>query len=178
MNEVLTRAVVVDDSPDVATMMREVLVDMGWQCSVAHSVKEGRQQLDRWPGLELVVIDIVLPDGTGLQLAQRAKAQHPQADIVVVTGYPSFETAIEAMRCGVIDYVSKPFDEADFRAMVERATTRLAIKRGRPNDSHGRRVVELIEDIQSRLARVEAAVSTLLGNHIGRTDENPATGHA
>lgn len=168
MNPDTTRsALVVDDEPQVVELIASLLVERGWRVCCAGTIKEAREHLLRVGTLDLLVVDVRLPDGSGLQLAEAVKANYADADIVVVTGYPSYEAVVEAVRVGITDYVSKPFSLDEIRAMSNRAEARLSIRRGYLADPHTRRLLTLLDGILQRVATIEKNVLTLMERGLG-----------
>ena len=96
---------------DDESMRRSVVIALrrsGWSCTPVASVAEAMAQLDT-NDFDLVLSDLRLPDGDGLDVARRAAERLPDAPVVIMTAYASVETAVDAMRDGVVDFLSKPF---------------------------------------------------------------------
>jgi two-component system response regulator AtoC len=103
------RALVVDDSAEGSSGLAEWLEGHGFTgTSVAASVAEAQQILER-RAFDLVLLDLDLPDGNGLTLLE-ALDESPDSEVVIITGHGSIDSAVEAMRGGVIDYLTKPVD--------------------------------------------------------------------
>jgi signal transduction histidine kinase/FixJ family two-component response regulator len=100
---------VVDDEPSVAELCRDFLVGEGMQLTMAGSGEEAVRLI---PELQpdVILSDINLPGMSGLEVMRHAKEMDPDACVIVVTGYASIATAIEALRQGAYDFVRKPFD--------------------------------------------------------------------
>lgn len=111
---------VVDDEPDLLTLYELTLLRAGLDVDTAASVE------DAWALLQarvyrLVISDMRLPDGTGLDLMRRLEQARRPERVVVVTAYGSAENAVEALKAGAFDYLSKPVDLKQFRAVVASA---------------------------------------------------------
>jgi two-component system response regulator PilR (NtrC family) len=123
------RLLVVDDEPDLRTLYELTLVREGYEVESAGSVEEA------WPLLlagdfQLVITDMRLPDGTGLDLLRRMdEAGRPEKGIVI-TAYGSAENAVEALKAGAYDYLTKPVDLRQFRAAVASALGRVPAELG------------------------------------------------
>ena len=120
------RLLVVDDEPDLRTLYELSLVREGYDVECAGSVEEAWALLsERGPGgYQLVITDMRLPDGTGLDLLRRMDhAGRPEKGIVI-TAYGSPENAVEALKAGAYDYLTKPVDLRQFRAVVASALGR------------------------------------------------------
>ncbi|MBA4177025.1 MAG: sigma-54-dependent Fis family transcriptional regulator [Leptothrix sp. (in: Bacteria)] len=119
---------VVDDEPDLRTLYELTLLREGYDVESAGSVEEGWARLcERGPGgFQLVITDMRLPDGSGMDLLQRLQAAGRQEKAVVITAYGSPENAVEALKAGAYDYLTKPVDLRQFRAVVASALGRTA----------------------------------------------------
>ena len=120
------RLLVVDDEASMVDFLALLFRDDGYKVDTAGSVEEARRAL-AGQGFDLVLCDILMPDGSGLDLLKEIKASDPNAAVVMMTAYTSTRSAIEAMKLGAYDYISKPFDVDELR---DRKSTRL-------NSSHG-----------------------------------------
>ena len=120
------RLLVVDDEPDLRTLYELTLVREGYDVESAGTVEDAWQLLtERGPGAyQLVITDMRLPDGTGLDLLRRIEQAGRQEKAVVITAYGSPENAVEALKAGAYDYLTKPVDLRQFRAVVASAIGR------------------------------------------------------
>ncbi|MGB5296924.1 MAG: sigma-54 dependent transcriptional regulator [Thermoanaerobaculia bacterium] len=114
------RILVVDDEQSMLEFLRLLLEEIGYQVTTASSVEEGRTQI-RESGFDLVLCDIIMPDGNGLDLLREIKQQDSRISVIMMTAYTSTKTAIEAMRRGAYDYVSKPFDVEELKVVMQKA---------------------------------------------------------
>ena len=110
---------VVDDKASMVGLVVRVLEDLA-QVVAAGSVREAQAVLHR-EAVDAIVCDLRLPDGDGLEVLRAAKALVPAPPFLLMTAFASVETAVSAMREGAYDYVTKPFDPDDLRALVEGA---------------------------------------------------------
>ncbi|WP_225781008.1 sigma-54 dependent transcriptional regulator [Xenophilus sp. Marseille-Q4582] len=111
---------VVDDEPDLRTLYELTLLREGYRVEAAGSVAEAWQQLEG-RGFDAVITDMRLPDGQGLELLQRLQRGQRNERCVVITAYGSAENAVEALKAGAFDYLTKPVDLKQFRAVVASA---------------------------------------------------------
>jgi two-component system response regulator PilR (NtrC family) len=120
------RLLVVDDEPDLRTLYELTLLREGYDVESAGSVQEGWALLEeRGHGAyQLVITDMRLPDGTGLDLLRRIDEAGRHEKAVVITAYGSPENAVEALKAGAYDYLTKPVDLRQFRAVVASALGR------------------------------------------------------
>jgi two-component system response regulator PilR (NtrC family) len=114
------RILVVDDEADLRELLEITLLKMGLDVDSAATVREARGLLDR-TAYALVLTDMRLPDGLGLELVREVAASHKSTPIAVITAYGSAENAVVALKAGAFDYVSKPVVLDDLRAMVRSA---------------------------------------------------------
>ena len=120
------RLLVVDDEPDLRTLYELTLVREGYDVESVGTVEEAWALLQaRVPGTyQLVITDMRLPDGTGLDLLRRIEQAGRHEKAVVITAYGSPENAVEALKAGAYDYLTKPVDLRQFRAVVASAIGR------------------------------------------------------
>jgi DNA-binding response OmpR family regulator len=118
---------VVDDEPALRELADDV-VRRGTDCRViaVDSIRRARDILHA-ENVDLVLLDVNLPDGDGMSLLPLLRERHPTAEAVVITGQPSLDGAIGAMRAGVIDFLPKPFSADHLQERVRRALARQAI---------------------------------------------------
>ena len=116
---------VVDDEPDLRTLYELTLVREGYAVETAGSVDEAWAALAQ-RAFAAVITDMRLPDGTGLELLQRLEQQARTEKTIVITAYGSAQGAVEALKCGAYDYLTKPVDLRQFRAVVASALGRVA----------------------------------------------------
>jgi len=119
------RVLVVDDEPDLLTLYELTLLREGLQVDTADSVEAARAQLAE-QRYDVVITDMRLPDGTGLELMKRLEHEARGEKIIVITAYGSPENAVEALKAGAFDYLTKPVDLRQFRTVVGSAAGRHA----------------------------------------------------
>jgi len=113
-------ALIVDDEADLRTLMRLSLMRMGIDCLLAENLAEAHQHLKQQQ-FDICLTDLNLPDGSGLQLVQHISEQHPDLPVAVITAYGSMNLAIDALKAGAFDFVSKPIDMPRLKELVEHA---------------------------------------------------------
>ncbi|MFV0681617.1 sigma-54-dependent transcriptional regulator [Ottowia sp.] len=111
---------VIDDEPDLRTLYELALLREGHQVQSAGSVAEARAQLADQV-FDLVITDMRLPDGLGLDLLREAAQSRRNERWIMVTAYGSAETAVEALKSGAFDYLTKPVDLKQLRSVVHSA---------------------------------------------------------
>ena len=113
----------VDDEPDLRTLYELTLLREGYDIDTAGSVEEALAHLEN-RGYSLLITDMRLPDGTGLDLLRRLEDAGRREKAIVITAYGSAENAVEALKAGAYDYLTKPVDLKQFRAVVASALGR------------------------------------------------------
>ncbi|MDP4302301.1 sigma-54-dependent transcriptional regulator [Leptothrix discophora] len=120
---------VVDDEPDLRTLYELTLLREGYEVETAGSVEEAWAQLkDRT--YSAVITDMRLPDGSGLDLLRRLEQSGRSERAIVITAYGSAENAVQALKSGAYDYLTKPVDLKVFRSVVSAALGRSPAARG------------------------------------------------
>jgi DNA-binding NtrC family response regulator len=117
----------IDDEPLMRLSMLDALKAVGYDVHAAATGREGLQKLDE-ETFEIVITDLRLPGSNGLDLLQVCKQRSPRTEVIVITAHGSVETAVEAMRRGAYDYITKPFSMEELLLIVERVTKVLALR--------------------------------------------------
>jgi two-component system response regulator PilR (NtrC family) len=124
------RVLVVDDEPSLRQMVRVLLQRAGHDVVEAGDVTAASDVIASAPvAFDLIVTDLIMPGGSGLDVIKRARERSPETQVLVVTAHATVETAVEAMRLGAYGYVEKPLDLATARAHIEKALEKRAILR-------------------------------------------------
>jgi DNA-binding NtrC family response regulator len=113
---------VVDDEAIIRTTLERILIEEGYQVTSVSTGNEALAGLNR-SDLDMVLLDLNLPDLNGIEVLKRAKESDPDLLVIIVTGYASVESAVEALKLGAYDYIKKPF-----KADVIKLIIRLAIE--------------------------------------------------
>jgi len=120
---------IIDDERDMLQLLKRSLEpDMKCRIHTAQSGKEGLQILAR-ESLDLVLADIKMPEMSGLELLERIKRDYPDLTVVMMTAFGGVETAVEAMRNGAYDFITKPFDHETLLVRLEKALERSSLIR-------------------------------------------------
>jgi CheY-like chemotaxis protein len=110
--EIPSSVLVVDDEPIVLQLFSRVLTEKGLRARTASSAEEALQLLEQG-GFACVLADKNMPGMDGIEMLRRVREAQPHCAFIVMTGYASTESAIEALRLGAVDYLQKPFDDLD-----------------------------------------------------------------
>jgi len=112
----MLRALFADDDVDFLHGVAEVAAGEGFAVTGARSLSEAREHLAKGP-VDLVLIDLVLPDGDGIALLRELK-ETTRSDVILVSGVATVDSAIEALRLGALDYLTKPLDNRRLKAVL------------------------------------------------------------
>ncbi|MGZ8474455.1 MAG: sigma-54-dependent transcriptional regulator [Candidatus Deferrimicrobiaceae bacterium] len=124
----IKRILVVDDEPMIVSLLATVLRENGWDVTEAQSGTDGIDQLDR-ARFDVIHTDLIRPGDTGIDLLRSAKEIHPDVEVILMTGYATADTAIEAMRNGAFHYIMKPLKPAEVVTLVEKAYSQRQMQR-------------------------------------------------
>nr|MBP8927030.1 sigma-54-dependent Fis family transcriptional regulator [Pseudomonadales bacterium] len=111
---------IVDDEPDIRELLAMTIRRMGLEAFCAENLDGARRQLERRP-FDFCLTDMKLPDGSGLELIRHIQQHHAGLPVAVITAYGSVDLAIESMKAGAFDFLSKPIDIERLRALVSNA---------------------------------------------------------
>ncbi len=112
----MLRALFIDDDADFLEGMAEIAVQEGFTVTCAQSLKDARMHLANAP-VDLVMTDLGLPDGDGIELLRELK-EKSTSDVIIVSGMATVDSAIEALRLGALDYLTKPVDNRRLKAIL------------------------------------------------------------
>ena len=165
------QVLVVDNDLAHAEAMADSLRSVGFACTVAGGGREATSLLES-STFEIVVTDLKMPDGGGLEVLAKAKELQPDAEVILVTGHGTVESAVEAMQRGAFNYLLKPLDLKQLRAVVDNAARSQYLRRA--NAELHRRLDERfgfegvvgnsaqMHDIVMRLQRIAPTDATVL----------------
>jgi DNA-binding NtrC family response regulator len=114
------RILVLDDDEIVLRSLIAFLENEGHEVHGAHSIAQARHVIDSKP-LDLVFADVYLSDGTSFVLLEEIREKHPRLDVILVTGYGTIDDAVQAIRAGATNYVTKPLVDSEVRLVIEQA---------------------------------------------------------
>ncbi len=156
------RILLVDDEPSLQLTLADTLKDEGLTVRVAGTVAEALSEVESFQP-ELVLCDLKLPDGNGLDVLQQVRSRYRDLPFIILTAYGTVATAVDAMKAGAEEFLTKPFEEAQLLAVVRRHLEVMRLRRrvaeleGKPESPLGvaPRFVEAVE-----LSRNAAATNT------------------
>ncbi|HZD94649.1 MAG TPA: sigma-54 dependent transcriptional regulator, partial [Candidatus Sulfotelmatobacter sp.] len=113
------RFLIVDDHPSVRKLCMTVGASVGFDCVEAESAQEALVHLES-DSPDIILADLMMPNMTGLEFLPRVKQILPRAEIAIMTGHGSIETAVQAMKLGAYDYITKPFRIEELKLLLQR----------------------------------------------------------
>jgi two-component system response regulator HydG len=165
------KVLVIDDDAAHADAVADSLARVGYDCTVATSAADGVAMLSR-DAFEVIVTDLRMKDATGLDVLAQAKEVLPDAEVIVVTGHGTVQSAVEAMQQGAFNYLLKPLDLKQLRAVVDNAARNQHLRRA--NAELSRRLDEKfgfegvignspqMQEVMERLRRIAPTDATVL----------------
>jgi signal transduction histidine kinase len=156
------RILVVDDEPLVLDSCRKVLVEAGHVVNTASGGQEAVEKLSRGE-YDLMLLDLKMPDLDGLEVLHLAKSSDPAMVIAIITGYATVDTAVEAMKNGAYDYISKPISASSLEMLAKRAleTARLQKELARVEREKEHFIHTIYHEFKSPIADITVFLRTL-----------------
>ncbi|MCJ7459478.1 MAG: sigma-54 dependent transcriptional regulator [candidate division Zixibacteria bacterium] len=120
------KIMVIDDEESMCRFMQIMLQKEGYDVTSTVSSKEALEEM-KSKDYDLVIADLMMPEMNGLELLSRAKSIHPDINFIVMTAYASVDTAIEALKKGAFDYITKPFKVDEIKIAIKKSLTQKRI---------------------------------------------------
>ena len=166
------RVLVVDDEQSLRKVLAATLQREGYEVTVCVDGEEAIAALER-DGADVVVTDLVMPRMDGLTLLRKVIARHPDVPVIVVTAHGRIDSAVEAMKAGAFDFLAKPFDHEELKAIIAKAARQSDYNQRNvvpeePQEGAARRYTEIVgrgkqmQELQQVIAKVADAPSTVL----------------
>ncbi|MCP4871154.1 MAG: sigma-54-dependent Fis family transcriptional regulator [Proteobacteria bacterium] len=155
----MPRILIVDDEKNIRRVLQALLEADGYEVESAADGDEARATLRRsTEGFDAILTDLRMPGSDGLQLLRWARASHPDTPVVMVTAHGTVDVAVEAMRAGAYDFITKPFDDAELRDIVGKAVAQAEANQTRVYEPGEDDVATTVE-----LDHAEAVLSEIIG---------------
>lgn len=162
------RILVVDDEPLIRESLFEILKIEGYTVQMASSAEDALRYLEKAP-VDIIVTDFKLPKMTGLELLSEIKTNYSKTEVILITGYGSIESAVEAMKKGAFDYISKPINDNEIKIIIgkivekrqlidENEALKRLIAKERPSSYSG--MIGVSEKMQNVYHMVDSVAST------------------
>jgi DNA-binding NtrC family response regulator len=123
----LLNLLIVDDERAIREVCREVAQTLGFTTTVADSAEHAYRLLES-QNIDAVLLDLRLPGAGGLEALRQIRSRRPEAVVILVTGYGTVQSAVQAMKNGAYDYVTKPFSMEELRVLLERVSVHMKLK--------------------------------------------------
>src|SRR6516162_1557991 len=120
------RILIIDDDKNHADVVSESLERVGYDCVIATSGAAGSRRIES-DSFDVILTDLRMPDMDGLSILRKVKQEGITAEVIVITGYGDVKTAVDAIKQGAANYLTKPIDLAELRAIVDKAAERVRL---------------------------------------------------
>jgi two-component system, NtrC family, response regulator PilR len=117
------RILIVDDDALLCMQIGQIVEFFGYESVLANTVKDAREQFEKSP-CDVVVADLHLPDGTGVELLHYLHEKQPKLPVIILTGYPTMDSIRDTMLEGGYTYLAKPVPLEQLRSLLEHALKR------------------------------------------------------
>ncbi|MDG0815318.1 sigma-54-dependent transcriptional regulator [Bdellovibrio svalbardensis] len=117
------RVLILDDESSLRTALFRVLDRKGLNVITANKIEEAKVLCQGDVPVDLAIVDLNLPDGDGIEFMTHLKALHPAAEVIILTGHATIESAIRATQKGAFHFVTKPFNLEELMSLIEKALT-------------------------------------------------------
>ena len=118
---------IVDDERAIREVCREVALSLGYNTVVADSAEHAYRQLDA-QSIDVILLDLKMPGAGGLEALRQIRERRPDAAVIVITGYGTVHSAVQAMKNGAYDYMTKPFSMEELKLLLDRVAAHLKLK--------------------------------------------------
>ncbi|MEO0085626.1 MAG: sigma-54 dependent transcriptional regulator [candidate division WOR-3 bacterium] len=149
---------VVDDAPATLEVIERNLAGAGFRVFTAGSVADALRVLESAP-VDLVITDLKMPGASGLELVRHVRENLRDTEVMMITGFASVESAVDAVKAGAEEYLAKPFTGDELLAAVERVLEKLHIRRAGQAETEPALAVHGIIGDSEPMRRVRAAVA-------------------
>lgn len=116
---------ITDDEPNIRRVLQAIFTKEGYEVQTAENGLHALELAKAHP-IHVLITDLIMPDMNGVELLQKLKQSQPNTVAIMITAYATINTCVEAMRYGASDYITKPFDVDEIKAVVKRAVARAA----------------------------------------------------
>ena len=140
------RVLVVDDDREICDFMETFLAKDGAEVKTISDPETASDEVKNG-GYHLVVLDLMMPKLDGVEVLSRIRKVDSDVAVVIFTGYPSLETAVQSMKLDAVDYLKKPFDPDEFREVVDRVMRKKGLLRS-PEENLHRVIGETVRNLR------------------------------
>ena len=163
------RVLIAEDDDSLREILEDLLTQPG---RILRSVKNGEEaiRLLRETEVDLVLTDLMMPGADGIQILKEVKRLHPEGMVIIMTGYASLDSAIEAIRGGAYDYIRKPFKLDEMEIVIHNACEKISLRR--ENQALLQRLKEAMGEVNQLKEAWDQHLSRML-DLWGRISEDP-----
>ncbi|WP_457636009.1 sigma-54-dependent transcriptional regulator [Persephonella sp.] len=122
------KAIIVDDEINIQEILSILLKDFGFHVDRASNKNEAEKLISQ-NYYDLALLDLRLPDGSGIEILKKLKEKNPKTEAVIITAFASSDTAVEAIKLGAYDYISKPFELNELRLIIRNVKNKLELEK-------------------------------------------------
>ena len=158
MTEKQVRVLVVDDEEGVRNLLQRILSEAGYQVTTAANGQEALYKVSLGEA-EVVLLDIKMPGMSGIEVLRKLTADSPDYCVIMVTAVADIDTAVEALKTGAYDYITKPFDRDSVKQKVQQA-----IKKWYRQAQEKHRYLQLQESISEKTQRMQEQFTELISS--------------
>jgi len=148
------KILIVDDEPLIRESLYEILRIEGYHVQMAQNADEALKCVEM-NGFDIVVTDFKLPKMSGMEFLKVLKKDHPHIEVIMITGYGSIEGAVEAMKIGAYDYITKPINDTEIKIIIQKIVEKM----------------EIIEENRALKERIAKEHRTSFGHMIGASEK-------
>ncbi len=122
------KIMVIDDEPEICNILKEFLEGLGYQVLTAQSGPEGLNLISQ-NVVDVLILDLNMPGMHGLDVLKKVKHTYPDISVIILTGFPSIDTAVESMKLGAYDYLVKPIDFKKLEVVLDKVFEQILMKK-------------------------------------------------
>ncbi len=127
-NDETFRILVVDDNKELREILEEFLESDGHEVEGSPNGRDALERHKKSP-FDLIITDLNMPEISGMELIKTIRKENPDTEFVIITGYASMDSAVEAVRIGAFDYIVKPFRMEELHVVVKNARDKVTLKK-------------------------------------------------
>lgn len=161
---------VVDDEPNIRRVLEAVLSRDGYTVLTAENGRKASEVLASQKGIDLLITDLIMPDINGIELLSAARKIDPNIAVVMITAHGSIKSAVDAMRLGAFDYITKPFDLDEIKLVAKNAIERRQLQ----TPKLGRRSKRAVSQNMNNMVGSSASMKDII-NMVDRVKDSRAS---
>ena len=125
----LTEILIIDDNPDIRSILNDLISDAGYKTRVAANFNQGLTEIDKkLPDVAIIDVKLDKGDNDGIQLLNHIKNKNKEVPVIIISGHANIEMAIKSLKSGAFEFIQKPFDQERLMNFVNRAVENFKLK--------------------------------------------------